>query len=110
MPLSEKARIEVFLPDHPDTAYHNLPAILDQEFTYSFGGCSIIRGLQGSYLSHSGLPISDRINLIFTDTPLTLNGNLEKIGRYGERLRKAIHDGLPEEAILVVIVRVFHVE
>ena len=82
---------------------------MDQEFTYSFGGCSIIRGLEGSYLSHSGLPIKDRINLIFTDIPLTMNETFAKVARYGERLHQAIHEALAEEIVLVSIVRVYHV-
>ncbi len=64
MPLSEKARIEVYLPDLPQAAYLDLLNTLAQEFTYTFGGCTIIRGLDGSYLSRAGTQIQDRINLI----------------------------------------------
>ena len=70
MPLSEKARIEVYLPDLPLQAYADLLDALDQEFTYTFGGSTIIHGLDGSYLSQLGLRIRDRVNLIYTDTPL----------------------------------------
>lgn len=35
MPLSEKARIEVYLPDLPTPAYRDLLDALDQEFTYT---------------------------------------------------------------------------
>ena len=55
MPLSEKARIEIYLPDHLAPAYQELLAALDQELTYTFGGCTIVRGLDGSYLSRDGL-------------------------------------------------------
>ena len=34
MPLSEKARVEVYLPDLPKQAYQNLLEALEQEFTY----------------------------------------------------------------------------
>jgi hypothetical protein len=37
LPLSEKARIEVYLPDQPTAAYRDLLDALDQEFTYTFG-------------------------------------------------------------------------
>jgi hypothetical protein len=57
LPLSEKARVEVYLPDLPKQAYQNLLEALEQEFTYTFGGATIIRGLDGSYLSQAGLPI-----------------------------------------------------
>ena len=68
MPLSEKARIEVYLPDVPRQAYRDLLIVLEQEFTFTFGGCTLLRGLEGSYLSQGGLPTRDRINLLFTDT------------------------------------------
>lgn len=69
MPLSERARVEVYLPDLPRAIYQDLLAALTREFTYTFGGCTIIGGLDGSYLSQAGLHIQDRINLIYTDTP-----------------------------------------
>ena len=62
MPLSEKARIEMYLPDLPPVAYRDLLDALNQEFTYTFGGCTIVRGLDGSYLSRLGLRIRDHIN------------------------------------------------
>ncbi len=76
MPLSEKARVEVYLPDLPRAAYQDLLSALAQEFTYTFGGCTIVRGLDGSYLSHPGLQIQDRINLIYTDTQYSFAENL----------------------------------
>jgi hypothetical protein len=54
-----------------------------------FGGCTIIRGLDGSYLSQAGSPIQDRINLIYTDTPYTFEENFE-IHRAAESLVKLI--------------------
>ena len=51
MPLSEKARVEVYVPDLPSPAYQNLLDALEREFTYTFGGCTIGRGLHGSYLA-----------------------------------------------------------
>lgn len=57
MPLSEKARIEIYVPDLSIGAYPRLLDELDREFTYTFGGCTIIRGLDGSYLSRLGVKI-----------------------------------------------------
>jgi hypothetical protein len=51
LPLFERARVEVYLPDLPRAAYYNLLDELTQEFTYAFGGCTTIRGLDRSYLS-----------------------------------------------------------
>jgi hypothetical protein len=38
LPLSEKARIEVYLPDTPHPEYAELLEVLDREFTCTFGG------------------------------------------------------------------------
>ena len=77
MPLSAKARIEVYLPDLPKSSYQNLLQAFDDEFTYNFGGCTIVRGLDGSYLSKFGEKIKDRVNLIYTDTPYSFRENAD---------------------------------
>ena len=110
MPLSEKARIEVYLPDLPTAAYRDLLDALDREFTYTFGGCTIIRALDGSYLSRLGLRMRDRINLIYTDTPFAFEENFARISRYADELRDAAHQALNEEAVLVVVLRVYHAD
>ena len=79
MPLSEKARIEVYIPDLPHQTYQNLLNALAQEFTYTFGGSTIIRGLDGSYLSRRGVRMQDRVHLIYTDTPFALAENFAGI-------------------------------
>ena len=108
MPLSEKARIEVYLPDLPQQAYADLLDALDQEFTYTFGGSTIIHGLDGSYLSQPGLRIRDLVNLIYTDTPFAFDDNFGLISRYADTLRGAASEALQEEAILVVALKVYH--
>ena len=109
MPLSEKARVEVYLPDLPKPAYQELLAALDQEFTsYTFGGCTIVRGLEGSYLSQAGFKLQDRITLIDTDTPYGFKENFEIISRYADKLREAAFRVLEEEAILIVVLAVYH--
>lgn len=110
MPLSEKARVEVYLPDLPKQAYQNLLEALEQEFTYTFGGATIIRGLDGSYLSQAGLPIRDRVNLIYTDTAFSFEENFDRISKYTDELRKAAFEALEEAAILVVVLKVYHTE
>lgn len=110
MPLSEKARIEAYLPDLPKRAYQDLLEALDRELTYTFGGSTIIRGLDGSYLSIAGRIIRDRINLIYTDTPFALSDDLEALSRYSDEVREAAHTALEEEAVLVVVSRVYHSE
>ena len=89
MPLSEKARVEVYLPDQPKHTYQNLLDTLDQEFTFAFGGATTVRGLEGSYLSRLGLRLQDRINLIYTDTPFSFEAHFERLSQYADILRPA---------------------
>jgi hypothetical protein len=110
LPLSEKARVEVYLPDLPSATYQDLLSALEQEFTYAFGGCTIVRGLDGSYLSQAGAQIQDRINLIYTDTPYTFEENFEVISAYADKLRDAAFTALEEETVLVAAIKVYHAE
>jgi hypothetical protein len=108
--LSEKARIEVYLPDVSRPEYQHLLDELQQELTYTFGGCTTLRGLEGNYLSRGGVVIRDRVNLVYSDTPFTIEGNFALVARYADRLREAAFDALDEEAVLVAIFAVHHAE
>ncbi len=108
MPLSEKARIEVYLPDLPSAAYQELLGVLELEFTYTFGGCSLLRGINGSYQSQLGFPIEDRMNLLYTDAPFTFDDGFDGLSRYADVLRLIAFEALDEEAVLVVAYKVFH--
>ena len=110
MPLSEKARIEVYLPDLPRIAYRRLLSVLRREFSHAFGGCSTIRGLEGNYLSQAGQIIRDRVNLIYSDVPFSLGEHGEVLSRYADELRDAAANALDEEAILIAVFPVYHSE
>jgi hypothetical protein len=92
----------------PATSYHNLLLAFEEEFTYSFGGCTIMRGLDGNYLSSLGVRTPDRINLIYTDLPIALSTNFEIIARYADELKQAAFEDLAEEAVLVVVTQIYH--
>jgi hypothetical protein len=64
LPLSAKARIEVYLPDLLSLASQELLIAFNQEFTHTFGGATLWRGLDGSYLAQNGETVRDRINLL----------------------------------------------
>ena len=108
MPLLERVRVEVYTPDLPAAAYRHLLLAFEEEFTYAFGGCTIVRGLDGHYLSRAGVPTPDRINLIYTDLPLALSTNFESIARYSDELKQTAFEDLAEEAILVAVIQVYH--
>lgn len=108
MALLERARVEVYLPDLPTASYRNLLEAFDVEFTHAFGGCTIVRGLEGSYLSRVGVKTPDRINLIYADVPCALSTNFETVARYADELKRVAFESLSEEAILVVVTQVYH--
>jgi hypothetical protein len=54
LPLLERVRVEIYLPNLPQPRYRNLLQSFEQELTYAFGGCTIVSGLEGSYLSDAG--------------------------------------------------------
>jgi hypothetical protein len=100
----------VYIPALPQQLYQNLLDALVQEFPYTFGGSTIIQGLDGNYLSRLGLQMQDRIHLIYTDTPFAFEEHFERISRYADALRDAAFGALEEEAILVVALKVYHAE
>ena len=108
MPLSERARIEIYLPDLPLQPYQTLLSVLQQELTYAFGGCSVLRGVEGNYLSLDGSQITDRINILYADAPFEFEENLPVLSRYADELQAAALEALDEEAVLVVAMKVYH--
>ena len=108
MPLLERARVEVYVPDLPAAQYRNLLLSFEEEFTYAFGGCTIVRGLEGSYLSTAGAKTPDRINLIYTDLPLALSTNFEIAARYANELKQVASNLLTEETVFVAVGQIYH--
>ena len=110
MPLLEKARIEVYLPDVDQPAYVDFLNCINDELTYTFGGSSVLRGLEGQYLSRVGIVMHDRVNVVYTDTPFEMSAHREKLAVFADELREAALRALGEEAILVVVYPVFHAQ
>lgn len=108
MPLLERVRVELYLPDPQLPDYEDLLLLLKAEFTYAFGGCSIVRGLEGSYLSALGNRIPDRINLIYSDIPTTLTKNFDTVAAYADELKRAAMNALREESVLISVEQIYH--
>lgn len=108
MPLSEKTRIEVYVPDLPTPRYRRLLESLRREFTHTFGGSTLVQNVSGSYLSRLGLTVEDRVNLLYTDAALDFDADAGLIDDYAGTLRREAHRALDEEAILVAVYRVRH--
>ena len=110
MPLSEKIRIEIFIPDLPDPIYGRILEEFGDELSYAFGGCTV-SSTSGKYHSDSGLILPDRINILFTDAPFKWAKDRDVIKRYAEELRGIIEQTLKEEeAILISVYPVYHIE
>ena len=65
--MLERVRVEAYILDLALAAYRNLRLSFEEEFTYTFGGCTIARGLDGNYISQAGEKTPDHINLIYAD-------------------------------------------
>ncbi len=110
MPLSEKVRIEIFIPDLPDQTYSSILENLGNELTAAFGGCTVILSV-GKYRTIDGVILPDKINILFSDTPFHWGRDRLIIEQYSERLRLSVKRSLQEEeSILVSIYPVYHSE
>jgi hypothetical protein len=111
LPLLERANsrcVEAYIPDAPPASYSDLLLSFEDEFTFAFGGCTIVRGLNGSYLSQAGAKTPDRINPIYTDLPVALSINFDQVARYADQLKQAATEVLAEEAVMVAVTQVYH--
>lgn len=110
MPLSEKVRVEIFIPDLPDPVYERILEQLGDELSYAFGGCTV-QPASGKYLSASGLILPDKVNVLFTDAPLHPVEDSRVIERYVRGLQEVVALALGrEESILIAVHPVSHYE
>ena len=56
------------------------------------------------------MPVQDRINLIYTDTPYAFDENFQTISAYADKLRAAVAKALNEETVLITVARIYHAE
>jgi hypothetical protein len=110
LPLSEKVRIEIFIPDPPDIAYRSLQLELATELSYAFGGCTEVLA-SGKYRSFDGLLITDKIKVLFSDAPLVWEKDQLVLGQYVDWVIRAAKKALElEEVILISVHPVCHGE
>jgi hypothetical protein len=108
LPLSSRARIEIYLPDIPKAVYRNARRALEQEFLETFGGCTVISGIKGLYLNAHGGTETDKIVLIYTDTPFGFGKNRSALSKYTDELRDVAYRVTEEESILIVVHEIHH--
>jgi hypothetical protein len=108
LPLLERVRVEVYLPDPHNIEYDKLLRTLEREFTFACGGCTIVRGVEGNFLSRLGVRATDQINLIYADLPMALSTDFPMVAAYAGELKRVATEALLEETVLVTVEAVFH--
>ena len=108
MPLSKRARIEIYLPERNKANYRRLTQAFEKEFLLTFGGCTVIKGIKGLYLGSDGKSDFDRISLIYTDTPFDFDKNFKALSKYTDELREAVLETTEEESVLIVVHGIYH--
>jgi len=108
LPLSKRARIEVYLPGRSKAVDRRLQRAFEQEFLATFGGCTVIKNIKGLYLGSDGKADFDKINLVYADTPFDFDKNRGALSKYTDELRDAAKEVSGEESILIVVHEIYH--
>lgn len=108
--FASKTRVEVYIPVRYETAYRETLSWVTNELTYLRGGCTVLENVGGYYLSTSDEIIDDRVNIVFSDFPMSWDvaNEREEILSYCSELQFFLLENLWEEAILIVASPVFH--
>jgi hypothetical protein len=108
LPLSARARIEVYLPAAKTPVYRNLFKAFQNEFLETFGGCTVIRDIKGLYLSANDKVDTDKLNLIYADTPFEFEKHFKALSKYADEIKYAALEASEEESILIVVHKIYH--
>jgi hypothetical protein len=108
LPLSKRARIEIYLPTKNEERYQRLRRAVEIEFLRKFGGCTIIRGASGLYLDSDGNEDTDNIDVIYADTAFELEENITKLSQYTDELKDVVLRATNEESVLLVVHEIYH--
>jgi hypothetical protein len=108
LPLSKRARIEIYLPDRKEARYRRLHKAIEDEFLHTFGGCTVIKDTKGLYKGADKKADVDRISLIATDAPFDFDKNFTALSQYTDALRTAALEATDEESILIIVHEIYH--
>lgn len=108
MPLLKRARVEIYLPDGNKPRFRRLQQAIEQEFVYTFGGCTVIKNTKGLYLNSDRKPDADRINLVYADAPFDFDKHFKALSLYTDQLREAVHEASGEESVLILVHEIYH--
>jgi len=108
LPLSKRARIEIYIPERETSDYALLENVFEQEFLHTFGGCTVIRNIKGMYLGSDKRTEVEPVSLVYSDTPFDFDEHFDEIAEYTDDLRQAALEASDEESILIVVHEIFH--
>ena len=108
MPLSKRARIEIYIPERETSDHALLENVFEQEFLYTFGGCTVIRNIKGMYRGSDDQTDVEPVNLVYTDTPFDFDEHFDAIAEYTDELRQAALEASDEESVLIVVHEIYH--
>lgn len=108
MPLSKRARIEIYLPERGDSSYARLQRAFESEFLHTFGGCTVIKDIKGLYIGSDDKTDIERVNLVYADTPFDFEKYFGELSRYTDDLRAAALAASEEESVLIVVHSIYH--
>ena len=108
MPLSKRARIEIYLPQRGDSAYAKLERAFEAEFLETFGGCTVIKNAKGLYLAGDGKTDNEKISLVYADTPFDFDEHFDEVSKYSDDLRAVAMEVTNEESILIAVSAIYH--
>jgi hypothetical protein len=108
LPISARARIEIYLPDAPRKVYRRARRAFEKEFLETFGGCTVIKNIKGLYLSADGKTETDKIVLLYADTPFEFRPHRAALSKYTDQLREVAYQTTAEESILIVVHEIYH--
>ena len=86
-------------PTKRKSNYRSLQRVFEHEFLETFGGCTVIKNIKGLYLSAASRPETDKINLIYADTPFEFRKNRAALSKYTDELREIAFRTTDEESI-----------
>lgn len=117
MPLLGKTRIEFYIPCLPNKVYKILLLKLQEELTFTFGGCTLLEKVEGWYQARDprqprqyGKIILDVVNILFVDVELSIVKDSEVIEKYFAEVSSSINDELQELAIFITANMIWHYE
>jgi hypothetical protein len=108
LPLSKRARIEIYIPERGTSDYALLENVFEQEFLHTFGGCTVIRNIKGLYLGSDDKVDTEPVSLVYSDTPFDFDDNFDAIAKYTDELRAAALEASDEESVLIVVHELYH--